>query len=200
MNEGQWDGVFIIKTGDGNITVETFNEVEWDGVSPLKSGIAYVFKSIEDRDRANALTPGLSEFINNLTSAGEKKKENSFTELAGGFWAADVYNYQTSQCTICLTSFTAHPDLSYGQTARHVWIWDIDYHGCATDVYQEVIFDFVCPDICGAYSLTGTKWCYDKCPLDLEQANAVGFAGGNPEREDEDSGGCEGMPNLGCCP
>lgn len=104
MNEGQWDGVFIIKTGDGNITVETFNEVEWDGVSPLKSGIAYVFKSIEDRDRANALTPGLSEFINNLTSAGEKKKENSFTELAGGFWAADVYNYQTSQCTISRVS------------------------------------------------------------------------------------------------
>lgn len=159
MSEGQWDGVTIIETGDGNILVEPFNSVEWDGVSPLESGIGYVFKSREERDRANALTPGLAEFVNNLTSYGAKKKGNNSTNLAGGFWAADVYNYQTSQCTICLTSFTANPDISPGQTARHVWIFDIDYHGCDTDSYHERVFDFICPEICGWKRLTQEYWC-----------------------------------------
>lgn len=199
MNEGQWDGVTIIKTGDGNISVEPFNSVAWDGVSPLKTGIDYVFKSREERDRANALTPGFSGILNNLTSYGDKKKGNYSTSLAGGFWAADVSNYQTSQCTIFLESFTAHPDLSYGQTARHVWIYDIDYHGCDTDSYHERVHDFICPSACGALSITQKYWCVDLCPLDFEQVNAVGFAGGSAEREDEEKGGCEGLPNLGCC-
>jgi len=200
MSEGQWDGVTIIETGDGNILVEPYNSVEWDGVSPLESGIGYVFKSREERDRANALTPGFSGIANNLTSSGAKKKGNNSTSLAGGFWAAWVSNYQISACTIILESFTANPDIYSGQTARHIWIFDIDYHGCARDVYWERIFDFICP--CGAKELWQEYWgCKDKCPLDLEQVNAVGFAGGNPEKEDDDEGSCLGLPfPNSCCP
>ena len=145
----------------------------------MRPGVDYRFKSIEDAQRAIAITPGWESIFQD-----SKRKSDQGTKMASGQWFADVDHFQTNMCSFAIECSTESDSQAYSTSVYHSWLYDMDgywedcsyIHDWGMDVYT-----FECLNPNGCAGIIGMRYKFFKCPMEIPwQGCSVGYDGQDP--------------------